>query len=173
VAWPQHPYSRGGQLGIYVVNGSEKMKKIEAVIFPVHLNAVRVELEPHGIRSGLTLIEVRSSDGDQSLLPPGKRGSKKSQERVKLELIVEDSEAEKSVNIILRHARPQSDEEGGHIAVLEVNEILGFDPGQTSLAENGRTAEGARSWIFPLRPSISAVAWQGENSVAANLTTTN
>ena len=27
-------------------------------------------------------------------------------------------------------------------------------------------------WIFPLRPSISAVAWQGENSAAANLTTT-
>ena len=28
------------------------------------------------------------------------------------------------MNIILRHARPQSDEEGGQIAVLEVNEIL-------------------------------------------------
>jgi hypothetical protein len=42
-------------------------------------------------------------------------------------LIVEDSEVEKAVNIILRHARPQSDEEGGQIAVLEVNEILGFD----------------------------------------------
>ena len=101
------------------------MKKIEAVIFPVHLNAVRVELERHGIRRGLTLIEVRSSDGDQSLLPPEKAGSKKFQERVKLELIVEDSEVEKAVNIILRHARSQSDEEGGQIAVLEVNEILG------------------------------------------------
>ena len=110
------------------------MKKIEAVIFPVHLNAVRVELERHGIRSGLTLIEVRSSDGDQSLLPAGKMGSKKFQERVKLELIVEDSEAEKAVNIILRHARPQSDEEGGQIAVLEVNEILGLDPGQAPVA---------------------------------------
>ena len=134
MAWPQHAYSRGDQLGIYVVNGPEKMKKIEAVIFPVHLNAVRVELERHGIRSGLTLIEVRSSDGDQSLLPPGKRGSKKSQERVKLELIVEDFGAEKAVNIILRHARPQSNEEGGQIAVLEVNKILGLDPGQTPVA---------------------------------------
>ena len=51
-----------------------------------------------------------------------RRGSKKFQERVKLELTMEDSEAEKAVNIILRHARPQSDEEGGQIAVLEVNE---------------------------------------------------
>jgi hypothetical protein len=42
---------------------------------------------------------------------------------VKLELILEDSEAEKAVNIILRHARSQFDQEGGQVAVLEVNEI--------------------------------------------------
>ena len=36
---------------------------------------------------------------------------------------MEDSEAEKAVNIILRLARPQSDQEGGQIAVLEVSEI--------------------------------------------------
>jgi nitrogen regulatory protein PII len=100
------------------------MKKIEALIFPVHLNAVRVELERHGIRSGLTVIEVRYSDGAQSLGPAEKRESKKFQERIKLELIMVDSEVEKAVNIILRHARPQSDEEGGQIAVLDVNEIL-------------------------------------------------
>jgi nitrogen regulatory protein PII len=100
------------------------MKKIEAVIFPVHLHAVRVELKRHGIRSGLTLIEVRYSDGAQSLVPAEKRESKKFQERIKLELIMADSEVEKAVNIILRHARPQSDQEGGQIAVLEVNEIL-------------------------------------------------
>ena len=99
------------------------MKKIEAVIFPVYLNAVRVALERLGIRSGLTLIEVRYSGGDRSLVLAEKRGSKKTRERVKLELIMEDSEAEKAVNIILRHARPQSDQEGGQIAVLEVNEI--------------------------------------------------
>jgi nitrogen regulatory protein PII len=100
------------------------MKKIEAVIFPVHLNAVRAELARLGVRSGLTLFEVRYSDGDQSLLPAEKRGSRKFQERVRLELIMEDSEAEKAVNIILRHARPQPGEEGGQVAVLEVNEIL-------------------------------------------------
>jgi nitrogen regulatory protein PII len=99
------------------------MKKIEAVIFPVYLNAVRVALERLGIRSGLTLIEVRYSGGDRSLVLADKRGSKKTRKRVKLELIMEDSEAEKAVNIILRHARPQSDQEGGQIAVLEVNEI--------------------------------------------------
>jgi nitrogen regulatory protein PII len=100
------------------------MKKIEAVIFPVHLNGVRLELKRLGIRSGLTLIEVRYSGGDQSLVPAEKRGSKTFQERVKLELIMEDSEAEKAVHIILRQARPQPEEQGGQIAVLEVNEIL-------------------------------------------------
>jgi nitrogen regulatory protein PII len=100
------------------------MKKIEAVIFPVHVNAVRVELERLGGRSGLTLSEVRYSEGDKSLLPSERRESKKFQERVKIELILEDSEAEKAVNIILRHARPQSDQEGGQVAVLEINEIL-------------------------------------------------
>ena len=101
------------------------MKKIEAVIFPAHLNAVRVELERLGFWRGLTLFEVRYSNGDQSLPPAEKGGSKKFQERVKLELNVEDSEVEKVVNIILRHARSQSDEEGGQIAVLEVNETWG------------------------------------------------
>jgi nitrogen regulatory protein PII len=135
VAWPQRAYSRAGQLGVYVVNGPEKMKKIEAVIFRIHLNAVRVELERLGIRSGLTLIQVRYSGGGRSLVLAEKRSSKKSQERVKLELIMEDSEAEKAVNIILRHARPQSDREGGQIAVLEVNEIPSTRSVETRIGE--------------------------------------
>ena len=35
------------------------MKKIEAVILREHLEAVRGELERHGLRGGLTLVEVR------------------------------------------------------------------------------------------------------------------
>jgi nitrogen regulatory protein PII len=110
------------------------MKKIEAVIVPVHLNAVWVELERCGIRGGLTLIKVRCSDGYRSLLAGEKGGSEELQERVKLELMVEDSEAEKAVNIILRHARSQADEEeGGHIAVLEVGEIPSMERGQAQV----------------------------------------
>jgi nitrogen regulatory protein PII len=110
------------------------MKKIEAVIVPLHLNGVWVELERRGLRRGLALIEVRYSDGQRSLLAGEKGGSEKFQQRVKLELIVEDSEVEKAVNIILRQARPQSDEEGGQIAVLEVNEIPSVEPGQARVA---------------------------------------
>ena len=84
-------------------------KKIEAIIFPVHLNAVRVELKRLGIRSGLTLIEVRYSGGDLSLVPAEKNATKKFQQRVKLELIVEDSEAEKAVNIIRYYRNARTD----------------------------------------------------------------
>jgi nitrogen regulatory protein PII len=100
------------------------MKKIEAVILPLHLNNVRRELQRRGIGGGLTVVEVRHSDSDMQSLPTENRASGPLQERVKLELIVDDSEAEKAVNVILRHARAESEEEGGQIAVLEVNEIL-------------------------------------------------
>jgi nitrogen regulatory protein PII len=54
----------------------------------------------------------------------GKRTFEKSSQRIKLELIVEDGRVENVVNIILRQAQPQSQEKGGQIVVLEVNEIL-------------------------------------------------
>lgn len=106
------------------------MKKIEAVILPLHLDAVRNELRRHGIGSGLTVVEVMHSDGDadQRLLPTEKAASRSFQERVKLELFVDDSEADKAINVILRHAQADSDEEGGQIAVLEVNETLRIGP---------------------------------------------
>lgn len=100
------------------------MKKIEAVIFPLYLNAVRMELHRRGIRGGLTVVGVQHSDSHKGLLSTDKGASGTFQDRVKLELIVDDSEAEKVVNIILRHAQPESDAEGGQIAVLDVNETL-------------------------------------------------
>jgi len=105
------------------------MKKIEAVILPLHLNAVRKELQRRGIGGGLTVVEVRHSDSDKRLLPTEKGASGAFLERVKLELIVDDSEAKYAVNVILRFAQPESDEEGGQIAVLEVDETLRIGPG--------------------------------------------
>jgi nitrogen regulatory protein PII len=100
------------------------MKKIEAVILAERLEAVLGELERHGLRSGLTLIEVRHSEKNQWLVPMERRGFEKSPQRMKLELVVEDGKSQNVVNIILRQAQPQSQEEGGQIVVLEVDEIL-------------------------------------------------
>ncbi len=111
------------------------MKKIEAVILPSQLSAVRMELQRRGIRGGFTVVEVQHGDSDRWLLPSERGSSGTLHERVKLELIVEDSEAEKAVNVILRHAQPESDEQGGQIAVLDVNETLRIGP-PTVDAEN-------------------------------------
>ena len=100
------------------------MKKIEAVILREHLEAVRGELERHGLRGGLTLAEVHYSEENQRLSPMEKRTFEKSSQRIKLELIVEDGRVENVVNIILRQAQPQPQEKGGQIVVLEVNGIL-------------------------------------------------
>jgi nitrogen regulatory protein PII len=102
---------------------SLRMKKIEAVILPLHLDVVRRELERRGINGGLTVMEVRHGDSAKQLLPTGGI-SGAFQERVKLELFVDDSEADKAVNVILRHAQSESDPNGGQIALLEVNESL-------------------------------------------------
>ena len=99
------------------------MKKIEAVILSSNLNAVRKELERRGISSGLTVIDVRHGDSEKRLLQTEDASSKTLRDRIKIELIVEDSETEKTVNAILRQAQPESDEQGGQITVQEVTEI--------------------------------------------------
>lgn len=100
------------------------MKKIEAVILREHLEAVRNELERHGLRGGLTLVEVHYSEENRRLYPIERGAFEKSPQRIKLELIVKEAEVENVVNIILRQAQPQSQQKGGQIVVLEVNEIL-------------------------------------------------
>ena len=101
----------------------KQMKKIEAVILSSNLNAVRKGLECRGIRSGLTVIDVRHGDSEKRLLQTENGSSTTLQDRIKIELIVEDSETEKTVNVILRQAQSESDEQGGQITVLEVTEI--------------------------------------------------
>jgi nitrogen regulatory protein PII len=100
------------------------MKKIEAMILRERLEAVLEELERQGLRSGVTLIEVRQSEKNHWSFPMDGRAFEKSPQRMKLELIVEDGKLQSVVNIILRRAQPQSQEEGGQIVVLEVDEIL-------------------------------------------------
>ena len=99
------------------------MKKIEAVIGPSNLDAVRKELERRGIRGGLTVVDVQHTDSEKRLLQTENGISETLRDRIKLELIVDDSEAETIVNVILRQAQPESDDQAGQIAVLEVSEI--------------------------------------------------
>ena len=99
------------------------MKKIEAVILPSRVDAVRAELERRGICGGLTLTEVRHGDTiNHSTTLNGSPGQLK--ERIKLELIVGDRQADKAVSVILRHALIGSSETDGYVTLLEVTEVL-------------------------------------------------
>ena len=66
------------------------MKKIEAIILPSKLAAVRAELEQRGIHAALTLAEVRQPDGDKLSFPAGSEAIRPLEVRVKVELVVGD-----------------------------------------------------------------------------------
>jgi nitrogen regulatory protein PII len=102
------------------------MKKIEAVFLPMHLREIQMELQRLGMRCGLTVCEVRQSDSQQDSEADEGRSHRRFRQLLKLELIVEDLDAEKAVNAILGRAQPDFGEEGGQITVLTVtvNEAL-------------------------------------------------
>jgi nitrogen regulatory protein PII len=102
------------------------MKKIEAIILSCHLNAVRAALEQRGISGGLTLMEVQWSEGQSGSVAGADSGP--FQSRVKLELTVGDRQAQKALDVILRHAQLGLDQKNGHIVVLQINETLQIGP---------------------------------------------
>jgi nitrogen regulatory protein PII len=101
------------------------MKKIEAVIDPTALDAVKLHLANAGIDGRLTAMEV---NGIESLgrfyeLPTTSPDEWKS--CLKLDIIVSDRQAESAVNIILRHANlVGSGGSGGHINILTLDATL-------------------------------------------------
>jgi nitrogen regulatory protein PII len=92
------------------------MKKIEAVVLPSRVGAIRAELERRGIFAGLTLTKVQHGDPHDhpTTVRNGSAGGLK--RRIKLELIVGDRQAEKAVSVILRHALTDSSETDGHVS---------------------------------------------------------
>src|SRR5260370_29823366 len=99
------------------------MKKIEAVILPSRVDAIRAELERRGICDGLTLTEVQHGDthNHSTTLQNGSPGQLK--ERIKLELIVGDRQVDKAGRVILRHALTDCSEPGGHATRWVVSEV--------------------------------------------------
>jgi nitrogen regulatory protein PII len=100
------------------------MKKIEAVILPSRVEAVRAELGRRGVCGKLTLTEVHESDTHKSSSALHNGSAEQLRQRVKLELIVGDRQADKAVSVILRHALTDSHEHDGHVTLLDVSEVL-------------------------------------------------
>ena len=92
------------------------MKKIEAIIVPRKLDAVRVELERRGINATLTLINVQQAEERKS--SPSPDGWLLA-DRLKVELIVGDRQVQRAVDIIAQY---------GQVALLRVHEALQIVP---------------------------------------------
>ena len=100
------------------------MKKIEAIIKPFMVDAVRVELEKVGI-GGLTTSEVKGF-GRQKGKSELYRGSEyiiDFKPKLKLELIVRDEQVESAIEAILLRARTGRIGDG-KICVMNIDEVI-------------------------------------------------
>jgi nitrogen regulatory protein PII len=100
------------------------MKKIEAIIPPASVSTIRAELERRGVYGKFTLTEVRHGETQRPSIRAEHDHNESLQPKIKVELIVSDRQAEKAVNVILRHAIADSDVHDGHVALVNVDEIL-------------------------------------------------
>jgi nitrogen regulatory protein PII len=100
------------------------MKKIEAVVHPSRLGTVRTELARRGISGEITLTDVRHGDTHEPVAAASNQSANQFEERVKLELIVPDRQADKAVSVVLRHAMTRNDDSSGQVALFEVSEVL-------------------------------------------------
>lgn len=107
------------------------MKKIEAIIRPLRLEAVKTALAEAGV-SGLTLSDVRGCGRARGQRPDFFRGEAyvmRLPPKIKLELTLRDADVEEAIAIILEQA--WTGEEGdGKIFVLPMSEARRIRTGE-------------------------------------------
>jgi|SRR5271157_5226488 len=135
------------------------MKKIEAVIDPAALEAVKLHLVEAGIDGRLTVTEVNGIENLGRFYELRATSQDQWKPCLKIDLIVSDRQTQLTVNIILQHANLMgSGGSGGHINILPLDATLEIGPeklhvppkvkgvskGSTALAV-GITPEASRS----------------------------
>jgi nitrogen regulatory protein PII len=104
------------------------MKKLEAIIVPGKLDAVRAELERLGMHATLTLTDVQQADEQKASILPDTETPRLLNDRLKVELIVGDRQAQKAVEVLTQY---------GPVALLRVNETLQISSALGCLASPG------------------------------------
>jgi nitrogen regulatory protein P-II 1 len=107
------------------------MKKIEAIIRPFKLEEVKEALVEEGVR-GLTISEVRGY-GRQKGHTETYRGSEYRIEfvpKIKIEVVIEDSKAEKVVDAILKTAKTGQVGDG-KIFIYNVEDVVRIRTGES------------------------------------------
>jgi nitrogen regulatory protein PII len=133
------------------------MKKIEAVIDPAALEAVKLHLVEAGIDGRLTVTEVNGIENLGRFYELRATSEDQWKPCLKIDLIVSERQTQSTVNIILQHANLMGSG-GGHINILPLDATLEIGPenpqpppkvkgvskGSTALAV-GITPEASRS----------------------------
>jgi nitrogen regulatory protein PII len=101
------------------LRGFEQMKKIETIIVPGKLDTVRAELERSGMQATLTLTDVQQAEEQKASILPDAETLRPLTDRLKVELIVGDRQAQKAVEVLTQY---------GQVALLRVNETLQLVP---------------------------------------------
>jgi nitrogen regulatory protein PII len=107
--------------------GLDEMKKIEVIIVPGKLDAVRAELERHGISATLTLTDVRQAEERKASLSPHTEVPGELSDRLKVELIVGDRQVQRAADVITQY---------GQVALLRVNEAFQIVPPLSNTLRN-------------------------------------
>jgi nitrogen regulatory protein PII len=94
------------------------MQKIEAIIIPFQLDAVRAEFGRCGINATLILTDVRQAERSKRSRSPHTEALDSLMDRLKVELVV-DRKVQKAVDVITQY---------GQVALLRVNEALQIVP---------------------------------------------
>jgi nitrogen regulatory protein PII len=118
------------------------MKKIEAVIDPAALDAVKLHLADAGIGGRLTVTEVNGIESLGRFYELRTTSQDQWKPCLKVDLIVSDRQTQSTVNIILQHANlVGSGGSGGHINVLPLDATLeiGSESPQAILAQSTPT----------------------------------
>jgi nitrogen regulatory protein PII len=101
------------------------MKKVEAVIDPAALDAVKLHLADAGIDGKLTVTEVNGIESLGRLYERRTTSEDQWKPCLKIDLIVSDRQAQPTVNIILQYANlVGSGGSGGHINILPLDATL-------------------------------------------------
>ena len=101
------------------------MKKVEAVIDPAALDAVKLHLSDAGIDGRLTVTEVNGTESLGRFYDQPTTSRDQWKPYLRIDLIVSDRQTESTVNIILQHANLVGSGGGvGHINILTLDATL-------------------------------------------------
>jgi nitrogen regulatory protein PII len=116
------------------------MKKIEAIIDPAALEAVKLHLADAGIDGRLTVTEVNSIESLGRFYELRTTSQDQWKPCLKIDLIVSDRQTQSTVNIILQHANlASSGGSSGYINILPLDATLeiGAENPQPSSKDKG------------------------------------